>query len=49
VYDSSSLKLLKVIQEHTWEVWQLSIRDGLLFSGSFDHSIKVRTLLLYMA
>jgi len=28
--------------DHSWEVWQLRITDNqLLFSGSFDHTIKV--------
>ncbi|PRP81779.1 hypothetical protein PROFUN_10649 [Planoprotostelium fungivorum] len=27
--------------EHNWEVWQLLISDNYLFSGSFDHTIKV--------
>ncbi len=32
---------------HKWEVWQLNFTAGVLFSGSFDHTIKrwdMRTL-----
>ncbi|KAI9190347.1 E3 ubiquitin-protein ligase traf7 [Blastocladiella emersonii ATCC 22665] len=29
-----------VLAGHNWEVWRLQVVDGVLFSGSFDHSIK---------
>jgi hypothetical protein len=32
----------KELSGHVWEVWQLAVRDNYLFSGSFDHTIKVR-------
>ncbi|KNE67249.1 hypothetical protein AMAG_12318 [Allomyces macrogynus ATCC 38327] len=29
-----------VLAGHNWEVWQLQVYDGTLFSASFDHTIK---------
>ncbi|KAJ3227760.1 hypothetical protein HK099_000433 [Clydaea vesicula] len=28
------------MEGHNWEVWQVESSDGVLFSGSFDHTIK---------
>eukprot|EP01117_Protostelium_nocturnum_P018854 TRINITY_DN797_c0_g1_i1.p1 TRINITY_DN797_c0_g1~~TRINITY_DN797_c0_g1_i1.p1 ORF type:complete len:537 (+),score=106.78 TRINITY_DN797_c0_g1_i1:51-1613(+) len=40
VYGESA-EFITEFSEHKWEVWQLLIRDNLLFSGSFDHTVKV--------
>lgn len=41
VYDiQEDYSLKKVLSGHKWEIWQLIYVDGVLFSGSFDHTIK---------
>jgi len=41
VYDlENDWELVKTLQGHRWEVWQVVYANGALFSGSFDHTIK---------
>ncbi|EGC30916.1 hypothetical protein DICPUDRAFT_50500 [Dictyostelium purpureum] len=36
--------IVSLLNAHKWEVWQLEMCGGYLFSGSFDHTIKVWSL-----
>lgn len=42
VWDALSRRCIKVLEGHTRPVLSLTIADGKLFSGSYDHSIKAR-------
>lgn len=41
VFDTTRLEAVHSLTGHQWEVWTLATAGDLLFSGSFDHSIKV--------
>ena len=41
VWSIHSFALERALTGHAWEVWQLVINDTLLFSGSFDHTIRI--------
>ncbi|KAK5578457.1 hypothetical protein RB653_008128 [Dictyostelium firmibasis] len=38
---SGDTPIVSLINAHKWEVWQLEMCGGYLFSGSFDHTIKI--------
>jgi len=41
VYETTDWQRVGVIEGHAWEVWTLIVVGGRLFSGSFDHTVKV--------
>ena len=41
VWDARSHVRVASGTAHNWEVWQLALAGGYLFSGSFDHKIVV--------
>jgi len=47
IWDNTSYQYLKTLTEHSWEVWQLQIYESLLFSGSFDHTIRIFDLVTF--
>ncbi|KAJ3305684.1 hypothetical protein HDV03_001092 [Kappamyces sp. JEL0829] len=40
-YSANDYTRLGTMTGHRWEVWQLEYSNGVLFSGSHDHSIKI--------
>jgi len=41
MWDLNTFELVKERSGHVWEVWQVTAHGPQLFSGSFDHTIKV--------
>jgi WD40 repeat protein len=39
-YSLNNLERLRTMRGHNWEIWQVHYVDGVLFSGSHDHTIK---------